>query len=77
MEICSPMSVCYTSAPASEGTSLENTFVDNFKGIRHWLNVTKLHNPMFAVMNDGFMAVRTESPSGDRSPPRRTHGYSG
>ena len=35
---------------ALEGTSLENTFVCNLRGIRHWLNVTKLYNPMFAVM---------------------------
>ena len=36
---------------AAEGTSLEDTFIDNFKGIRHWLNVTKLYNPIFAVMH--------------------------
>ena len=35
---------------AAEGTSLENTFICNFKGIRHWLNVTKLYNLMFSVM---------------------------
>jgi hypothetical protein len=33
-----------------EGTSLENTALANFRGIRYWLNVTKLYGPMFAVM---------------------------
>jgi hypothetical protein len=33
-----------------EGTSLENIVCGNFKGIRYWLNVTKLYDPMFTVM---------------------------
>ena len=34
----------------AEGTALESTVCDNFKKIRYWLNVTKLYDPMFAVM---------------------------
>ena len=35
----------------AEGTSLEDTPFDNFKGIRHWLNVTKLYNTFFAIVH--------------------------
>ena len=47
---------------AAEGTSLEDTSVDNCKGIRHWLNVTKLYNPFFAVMHQWLYGRENRQP---------------
>ena len=46
----------------AQGTSLEGTHCSNLRGIRHWLNTTKLHGPMLGVIRRWFWELESREP---------------